>query len=81
MKVKDLITKLNCFDPEAEVVSIAQNFELNKATVKINIVAQYNKATKKDNQFMDAFDGTPYTHETYNIHGDGEEKVVFIGAY
>lgn len=77
MKVKDLISKLQTMDENAEVIVRSSNFELNGADVSVSFVHQYNEGLKHKETFRDAFDGGTYQKEIYSIIG-GNEKVVSI---
>lgn len=77
MKNKELISKLQKLDPEAEVVVTSNNFELQHEVVSLQGVTEYKTARKVKKQFRDAFDGYAYLTEVYDLF-NGEETVILL---
>ena len=77
MKVKELIEKLQTLDPEADVVTLSHNMELNEAIVLVTSVVQYNTGKKEIRPYFDAFDYESYDKEVFTT-GNGNLPIVYI---
>lgn len=77
MKNKELVLKLLLLDPEAEIITSSDNFELNNATVAVNYIHFYENGSIQTRTFRDAFDGESYSKITYSILG-GNIPVILI---
>ena len=69
MTVTEAIEQLKAFPPDAEIVSISNNFELGRALVKVSGISLYTEGKKETEWFSDAFDGTSYSKEIYQPLG------------
>ena len=77
MKVKELIRRLLEEDPEAEVLTSSDNFELHGALVPIQSIMSSKEAKKIKKIFFDAFDHEPYNKEVWELR-NGSESVVWL---
>ncbi|MDO6628808.1 hypothetical protein CON01_00725 [Bacillus thuringiensis] len=78
MNVGELKALIKDMDDDVEVIARAHNFELGGAIV--NASAHEMKYRKEREQFVDAFDRTPYSKEVYKPDHVNGEKVLLIGG-
>lgn len=76
MNVGELKAIIKDMDDNVEVVARAHNFELGGATVSARV--RETKMRKEHEQFIDAFDRTPYSTEVYKSDRENGEKVLYI---
>ena len=72
MKVKDLVEKLQQFDPELEIVGYQSGME-QTGVQKVNLYPMVQKMELKQNETWDRFDGTVYRYEVYVQSPHGTE--------
>lgn len=77
MKVKELMKKLEMFDPEAEVLVSSKNFELNRTNVAVSLIYQSMEGSKQVKTFVNAFDHETYEKEIWSTFG-GNLPVIYI---
>ncbi|WP_141542972.1 MULTISPECIES: hypothetical protein [Bacillus cereus group] len=79
MNVRELKEIIKDMDDDIEVVARAHNFELGGAIV--NASAHEMKYKKEREQFVDAFDRTPYSKEVYKPDFENGKVVLLIGGF
>ncbi len=77
MRNEELIKRLQQLDPNAEVVLVSSNFELNNAIVSVECVSNYETALKTKKTFRDEFDGDNYSKTVFKIMG-GNQNIIFV---